>query len=157
MRKTMGLAAAALTTAGFAATATPAMAATPAANAKVVSVSPVELVGTKVLVAGSYNCVGTYHHLWVSAKQGPGDLTQEGSSSIAKSWYDVTLDNTMAPETKVICDGKTRTIVVSLLRQKGNLHKGRVYVQFCLIAANKANGSDGVLSSNMHYRWAHRY
>jgi hypothetical protein len=157
MRKAFGLTAAALTTAGFAATATPAMAATPAPSAKVISVSPAELRGDQVYVAGSYRCTGKYHHLWVSVKQGPGDLTQEGSSSIAKSWYDRTYDNTMAPDSTVKCDGRTHAVLARLLHQKGRqVWKGRVYLQFCLLAGNAANGSDAVLGSNQHYRQAIR-
>jgi hypothetical protein len=138
--------------------ATPAEAAAPTLSAQVVSVSKVHLIGRRPYVAGSYSCTGTYTHLWVSAKQGKGDLTEEGSGRHARAWWERTKDQ------KLNCDGDVHTIVVRLRRTQQTAHTGRLipeprgrkaYVQFCLVIGNQPDLSDAFpdgFSSDMHYR-----
>ena len=122
-------------------------------TATVVSVSKVYLVDGRPMVAGTYRCTGRLSHLWVSAKQGKGDLTQEGSGAKARSWYQRTWDNT------VQCDGKqhTRLFRMDPTGDTGRVHaKRRAYVQFCLLTANRragfAEGGNAAFASNMRYR-----
>jgi hypothetical protein len=83
-------------------------------------------------VQATYTCYGGTangeNHLWVSVKQGSGDLSQEGSSSIATAWYDAHPSNRT-------CNGKSQTTVFTIFREPGwaQLVPGSGYMQFCLI------------------------
>src|SRR4051812_26835030 len=153
MRKTLALGAA-LTAIAAGSVLTPATAAAPTPTAHVGSVSKVRLIGGHPYVAGTYSCTGKVSHLWVSAKQGKGDLSQEGSGAQARSWFDRTKDN------RLTCDGKEHTAVVRLFHRDGGRlvpePRGRLaWVQFCLLTANSMKdlgGPDSAFSSNMHYR-----
>ena len=125
-----------------------------AATAKIHAVSPVALPGAQdeALVSATFNCAGRYSHLWVSAEQGPGDPTQEGSSEIARAWYQTSIDNT------VTRDGKRHTRIVQLQRTKGDLHEGRAYVQVCLLTADTMADMQegrGGFASDVRYRWVY--
>jgi hypothetical protein len=140
--------------------ATPAQAAPSAGDnqrvtptARVISVSKVYLVDGRPMVTGTYKCTGRLSHLWVSAKQGRGNLAQEGSGAIARSWYQRTWDN------KVNCNGKRHTAIFRLrpTGDTGRLRDGRrAWVQFCLLTANRPDGfeegGNSSFASNMRYR-----
>ena len=123
-------------------------------TASVISVSKVYLDNGKPMVAATYRCTGRLSHLWVSSKQGPGDLTQEGSGATARSWYQRTWDNT-----KVVCNGKQQTALFKM-RPTGDTGRvradRRAYVQFCLLTANRPSGfeegGNSSFASNMRYR-----
>ncbi|WP_121194226.1 hypothetical protein [Motilibacter peucedani] len=91
--------------------------------------------GDSAEVRAKYRCSpGTeMTHVWVSVKQGPGDLTQEGSSAIAKAYYDT---NVAGTEPVLTCDGKWKFLTTTVLRHtdKDALQAGEAYVQFCLYA-----------------------
>jgi len=126
-------------------------------TASVISVSSVYLVDGKPMVVATYRCTGRLSHLWVSSKQGPGDMTQEGSGALARSWYQRTWDNT-----KVNCDGKQHTAVFKMgpTGDTGRVRADRrAYVQFCLLTANRPSGfeegGNSSFASNMRYRRVH--
>jgi len=147
----LGLVAAGLGATGLVA---PSASAAPAPTAEVISVSKVRLIDGKPFIAGTYRCTGKLSHLWVSAKQGRGDLSQEGSGADARAWWDRTKDN------RVKCDGRKHTTLVRLWRRddSGRLRpepRGRLaWVQFCLLTANTPEdlGEGGAFASNMHWR-----
>jgi hypothetical protein len=127
-------------------------------TASVISVSKVYVVDGKPMVAATYRCTGRLSHLWVSAKQGRGDLTEEGSGARARSWYQRTWDNT-----KVICNGRQHTALFTMrpTGDTGRMRAGhRAYVQFCLLTANRRSGfeegGNSSFASNMRYRQVHR-
>jgi hypothetical protein len=97
-------------------------------------------LGDHALVGARYRCfggnVGT--HVWVSLKQGPKitrmSLKQlkkaEGTSAISKSWYDT---NKTDPQlVYVVCNGKWQHQTFRLKKEKGHLHRGWAFLQFCL-------------------------
>lgn len=136
MRKAVALAGA-LAALAAGATGTPADAGKTAPSAETISVSRVYLDDGRPMVAGTYRCTGRLSHLWVSVKQGAGDLTQEGSGAESRSWYQRTWDN------KINCDGKRHTRVFALdpTGDTGRVRAGnRAYVQFCLLTANRPKG-----------------
>lgn len=126
----------------------------PTPTAKVISVSKVYLVNGQPLVSGTYRCTGRLSHLWVSSKQGKGDLTQEGSGAMARSWYQRTWDN------KLKCDGVRHTRIFRLEPTEGGTGrvraKHRSYVQFCLLTGNKPadfqEGGSSSFASSQRYR-----
>lgn len=91
--------------------------------------------GDRAEVRAKYRCApgteGT--HVWVSIKQGPGDLTAEGSSAIAKAHYDTNVEGFSE---EVVCDGEWQRLSVPVVRHqaKGQLERGEAYVQFCFYA-----------------------
>jgi hypothetical protein len=122
-------------------------------TAEVISVSKVYLVNGTPMVAGTYKCTGRLSHLWVSAKQGKGDLTKEGSGAKARSWYQRTYDNV------VDCDGQrhSRLFKMAPTGDTGRVRPARrAYVQFCLLTANSRGGfeegGNSSFASNMKYR-----
>jgi hypothetical protein len=125
----------------------------PVPTAQVISVSKVYLVKGQPLVSGTYRCTGRLSHLWVSSKQGKGDLTQEGSGAMSRSWYQRTWDN------KLQCDGMRHTRIFRL-EPTGNTGRVRAahrsYVQFCLLTGNKPadfeEGGSSSFSSSQRYR-----
>jgi hypothetical protein len=133
-------------------------AAAPAPSATVVSVSKVHLVNGKPFVAGTYSCTGKLSHLWVSAKQGRGNLAVEGSGAKARAWWERTRDN------KLNCDGNEHTVLVRLHRTDKAAHTGRLipeprgrraWVQFCIVTGNNVddlNEGTGGFDSSMKYR-----
>ena len=155
MRNTLalGIVTAALSASGLVA---PAATAAVAPTAEVLSVSKVRLIDGKPYVAGTYRCTGKLSHLWVSAKQGKGDLSQEGSGVQSRAWWDKTKDN------RLKCDGAWHTALVQLYRaveDTGRLRPepegGLAWVQFCLAAGNTPEQMDegsGGFASNMHWR-----
>jgi hypothetical protein len=129
------------------------------ASAKVLAVTRVyvQADGTP-FVSGTYQCTGKFTHLWVSVKQGKGNLRHEGSGSKSRSWYQNTWDQ------KLNCDGKTHTRVFTLAPtgDTGKVRIGhRAYVQFCMVMANhrKDLGPHGhpAFDSNMRYRHVQRF
>ena len=156
MRRTSAALLTTVLAAGAVATASaPAQAAPlPPATAKIHAVSPVALPGAqdRAMVSATFSCTGRISHLWVSAKQGPGDLTQEGSSSLARAWYQSSLDGV------VKCDGRRHTRIVQIQRVKGDLKQGRAYVQVCLVTGNtpeEMQEGSGGFASDMRYRWVY--
>ena len=111
--------------------------------------------GETATVAGSYRCPkGVQGVLWASVKQGgPGDLSAEGSSMTAASWYDV--------HQPLTCDGRTRPIVVELTQQtpfgerepyvdlRPSRTAGKAWVQWCI--TDPAAGEAGLLASDQTY------
>ncbi len=90
--------------------------------------------GDTATVSGVIRCFGNDGVLWASLKQGgKGDLTAEGSSATARSWYDVHIPLT--------CDGKRHHITAVLTKQVPNpghpaayknLLDGRAHFQWCV-------------------------
>jgi hypothetical protein len=104
------------------------------------STGHVRFTHSHAFVRATYRCYGGNQntHVWVSVKQGPKitamSLKQlkkaEGTSRIARSWYDT---NTTDPQrVYVVCDGTWQHQTFRLSREKGRLHHGRAFVQFCL-------------------------
>jgi hypothetical protein len=107
--------------------------------------------GDTATMSGVIKCFGDDGVLWASLKQGgDGDLTAEGSSATARSWYDVHIPLT--------CDGKRHWITAVLTKQVPNpghpaeyknLLDGRAHFQWCVTDNN--NGAFG-FSSNAGWR-----
>lgn len=97
--------------------------------------------GRTATVQSKYRCFGGNEntHLWVSLKQGRkisamtiAELLQsEGTSKIARAWYD-----TNAPkgrqDSALNCDGTWKIQTYTLGREKGHLRAGKAFLQFCL-------------------------
>jgi hypothetical protein len=88
--------------------------------------------GNRAVIFGNYSCTRP-GVLWASVKEGGGHLTEEGSSSTAKSWYD-----THVPLT---CDGRVHNIRVVIHKEPPNeghpsayrnFIDGQGYVQWCV-------------------------
>jgi|GEM_PF-5125965 len=84
----------------------------------------------QAFVQATYTCYGgtAANHVWVSVKQGPGDLSTEGSSAKATAWYDAHPDNH-------VCNGQPVTTVFTIFQHldKGPLLAGTGYLQFCIV------------------------
>ena len=84
---------------------------------------------TEAYVQARYRCYdgAAANHLWVSVKQGPGDLTGEGSSSVSTAWYD-------AHPSNLLCNGKWQGQSFTITQHQGwgQLVTGPGYLQFCL-------------------------
>ena len=107
-----------------------------------------------------YRCWGGNEntHLWVSLKQGGGirgktaqELSQmEGTSRIARAWYDT---NVVAPRLVTInCNGQWQVHKYTVKREKGTLHRGSAFLQFCLFDSHAdPTGED------LSYGFAYKY
>lgn len=124
----------------------PAQAGEVAPSSDVIRMSKVFMVKGVPTVTGVYSCIGPMSHLWVSAKQGRGDLSEEGSGAKARAWWQRTHDN------KLTCDGKSHTITVRL-KPTGDTGKliptgkggRRAWVQFCLATDESDAGFDSIM------------
>jgi hypothetical protein len=95
-------------------------------------------------VYGTYKCSGGAGTLWASIKQGgKGDLTAEGSSSTARSWYDAHI--------ALKCDGTFHVLKARVAKEPPNsghptryknLYTGKAYVQWCVTVGNSLISSD---------------
>jgi hypothetical protein len=124
----------------------------------------VRFAGNHAFVHAVYRCYGGNQntHIWVSVKQGPKisamTLKQlnhaEGTSQIARAWYDT---NTTDPQkVYVICDGTWQHQTFRLTKEKGQLHRGHAYVQFCLFDSHAdPNGQD--LSKGFAFKYSKPY
>lgn len=132
-------------------TATSLVVASPVAQAadeyqlpKVRSAKVVYAHGNQAVVKGVYRCSGGDEgsHVWASIKQGPKisamtlkELTNtEGTSALARAWYDTNPGGPPQGLTAT-CDGTWQDQLFILNREpdKGRLHDGRVFLQFCLL------------------------
>ena len=115
-------------------------------SADVIRMSKVYLLNGVPTVTGIYSCTGPTSHLWVSAKQGRGDLSQEGSGALARAWWQRTYDN------RLDCDGQSHTFTARL-KPTGDTGKliprgkgGRkAWVQFCLATDESDAGFDSIM------------
>jgi hypothetical protein len=109
---------------------------------------------SKAIVFGEVKCYGGDGVLWASIKQGgKGDLTAEGSSSTARSWYDVHIP--------LNCNGVTH-VVKAVLTKEGpnpghpgayrNLRDGIAWIQWCVTDSTFTGGSSGFSSFSS---WRH--
>jgi hypothetical protein len=121
-------------------------------SAEILGVSRVYVSDGTPMVSGTYKCTGKFSHLWVSSKQGTGNLRHEGSGGKARSWYQRTWDN------KLNCNGKRHTKLFPM-DPTGNTGavrtNRRAYVQFCLLTGNtrqQLRDGSGAFKSNMEYR-----
>jgi hypothetical protein len=128
----------------FVGTQAPADGATPAAakyhRPQVAFVGHVQSSGGHATLQAVYRCWGGNEgtHLWVSLKQGGGikgkTLKQlskmEGTSEIARSWYDTNVVN--PAKVTINCNGKWHVRHYTVAREKGTLRTGRAFMQFCL-------------------------
>ena len=110
--------------------------------------------GETATVAGTYQCAkGVQAVLWASVKQGgSGDLSAEGSSRTAASWYDV--------HQPLRCDGKVHPLAAELTQQtavgrepyvdlRPTRRAGKAWVQWCV--TDPAAGEHGLLASDQTY------
>lgn len=108
--------------------------------------------GGHAWVRAVYRCYGGNQntHIWVSLKQGPKisamTLKQlnkaEGTSQLARSWYDT--NKTDPQKVYIICDGTWQHQTFKLTREKGTLHRGHAYLQFCLFDSHAGPPGPGV-------------
>jgi hypothetical protein len=146
MRKKFTLVAAATVLAAGGLVTAPAQAGETAPSANVIRMSKVHLVDGVPTVTGVYSCTGPTSHLWVSAKQGRGDLSQEGSGADARAWWQRTYDN------RLKCNGQEHTFTARL-RPTGDTGDliptgkgGRdAWVQFCLATDESDAGFDSIM------------
>jgi hypothetical protein len=97
--------------------------------------------GATATVQAKYRCYGGNKntHLWVSLKQGRkisamslADLTKsEGTSRIARAWYDNNLPRGRQ-DNQINCDGTWNVQTYTMAREKGHLRAGKAFLQFCL-------------------------
>jgi hypothetical protein len=104
--------------------------------------------GDDAVIYGNYSCTNGPGVLWASVKQGGSDLSGEGSSSRARSWFD-----THVP---LNCDGHRHNIRVVIDKEAPNdghtdpyrnLRDGRGYVQWCVTDSRFDGTSETGLSS----------
>ena len=126
--------------------------------------------GDVALVTAKYRCFGGNEgtHLWVSLKQGrkiralsAEELSQmEGTSRLARAWYDTNATVKEVGAASIDCDGTYHTQSYVLGSQKADLRSGRyAFLQFCLFdSTSDPEGMD--LSHGFAYkygfRWVHR-
>lgn len=126
--------------------ASPAQAAT-YEDPQVFSLSNITVSGETASVTATYQCWGGNEgtHVWVSLKQGPQIsplsldqlMTMEGTSALAKAYYDT---NVVDPSTLAInCNGEVQTQTFTLGVEKGALHPGLAFAQFCLFDSTAIN------------------
>ena len=146
-RTTAGLIAGATITAGFAVAPAPAQAAD-YRPPKIDWVQNAYTHGATATVQARYRCSGGNEntHLWVSLKQGRkisamtiGELLQsEGTSQIARAWYDTNVPRGRQ-DNALNCDGTWNIQTYTLAREKGHLRVGKAFLQFCLFDSTTAD------------------
>src|SRR4051812_35482745 len=114
-KRTLVVAAAAVSVPLGVAVAVPAVASSPAPQVgrlgAVVQVDKTD--PRKAYVTSQYKCYGATH-LWVSVKQGGPDPTAEGSSQTVRSWYDTNVSQDVA----VNCDGQWHSKTVKIAKHE---------------------------------------
>ena len=96
--------------------------------------------------------------LWASIKQGgKGDLTAEGSSATARSWYDTHIP--------LNCDGKTHVVKAVVRKEAPNpghkraykqLRNGRAWIQWC-VTDPTFTGAPGDVGFSSYTAWLKVY
>jgi len=131
---------------------------------KVAWAGHVHAKGGVATVLAKYRCFGGNEgtHLWVSLKQGGGIKgktakqlsNMEGTSKLARAWYDT---NAVDPSrTTINCNGKWHVHRYTVAREKGTLHRGSAFLQFCLFdSTSDPTGQDLSKGFAYKYRLAH--